>query len=44
MNQPLQEQERSMSKLKIIVITTTILGVVALAVWQGLELALRLTS
>jgi hypothetical protein len=44
MNDPLPEQEASMSKLRIIAITITILAVGALAIWQGLELALRLTS
>jgi hypothetical protein len=44
MNDPLPEQEASMSKLKIIAITITILAFGALAIWQGLELALRLTS
>lgn len=44
MNDPLPEQEASMSKLKIIAITITILAVGAVAIWQGLELALRLTS
>jgi len=44
MNEPLPEQEGSMSKLKIIAITITILALFALAIWQGLELALRLTS
>ena len=44
MNDPLPEQEASMSKLKIIAITITILAVGGVAIWQGLELALRLTS
>ena len=44
MNDPLPEQEASISKLRIIAITITILAVGALAIWQGLELALRLTS
>jgi hypothetical protein len=44
MNDPLPEQEASMSKLRIIAITITILAIGALAIWQGLELALRLTS
>jgi hypothetical protein len=44
MNDPLQEQEPSTSRLRIIVITITILGLSALAIWQGLLLALRLTS
>jgi hypothetical protein len=44
MTDPLPEQEASMSKLRIIAITITILAVGALAIWQGLELALRLTS
>jgi len=44
MSDPLPEQEPSMSKLKIIAITITILVLGALAIWQGLELALRLTS
>ena len=44
MNDPLPEQEASMSKLRIIAIAITILAVGALAIWQGLELALRLTS
>jgi hypothetical protein len=44
MNDPLPEQKASMSKLRIIAITITILAVGALAIWQGLELALRLTS
>ena len=44
MNDPLPEQEASMSKLRIIAITITILAVGALAIWQVLELALRLTS
>jgi hypothetical protein len=44
MNDPLPEQEATMSKLKIIAITITILALSALAIWQGLELALRLTS
>ena len=44
MNDPFPEQEASMSKLKIIAITITILAVGAVAIWQGLELALRLTS
>jgi len=44
MNDPFPEQKTSMSKLKIIAITITILALGALAIWQGLELALRLTS
>ena len=44
MSDPLQEQESSTSRLKIILITITVLAVAALAIWQGLELALRLTS
>jgi hypothetical protein len=44
MNDPLPEQEASMNKLKIIAITITILAFGALVIWQGLELALRLTS
>lgn len=44
MNDPLPEQEASISKVKIVAITITILALGALAIWQGLELALRLTS
>jgi hypothetical protein len=44
MNDPYPEQEASMSKLKIISITIMILALGAIAIWQGLELALRLTS
>ncbi len=44
MDDPLPEQEASMSKLKIIALTITILALGALGIWQGLELALRLTS
>jgi hypothetical protein len=44
MNDSLPEQEASMSKLKIIAVTITILAIGALAIWQGLELALRMTS
>jgi len=44
MNDSLTEQEASMSKLKIVAITITILALGGVAIWQGLELALRLTS
>jgi hypothetical protein len=44
MNHPLPEQEASISKLKIVAITITILALGCVAIWQGLELALRLTS
>lgn len=44
MSDPLEEQESSTSRLKIILITIAVLAVAALAIWQGLELALRLTS
>ena len=44
MNDPFEQQESSMSRRKIIIITITVLALSALAIWQGLELALRLTS
>jgi hypothetical protein len=39
-----QEEELSTSRLKIIVIAITILGVIAFGIWGGIEIALRVTS
>lgn len=41
---PIVQEEESMSIRKIVVITITILTLVGVAAWQGILLALRLTS